>query len=455
MTTLLSSFKPNPSYAVAEEATLRQNADGVLQSNINAEASTRQSADLSLQNSINSEITARQSAIATLQTTVNGKVNTSDIGVTVASLVGGTIPSGQLPSFVDDVLEFNNLASFPVTGESGKIYVAKDTNKTYRWSGSAYIFITSGAVDSVNGKTGVVVLAKSDVGLGSVDNTADANKNVLSATKLTTARTVAVSGDVSGSVSFDGSANATINTTLANSGVSAGTYKSVSVDAKGRVTGGSNPTTLAGYGITDAYPLSGGNVNGTVISNSATEGQIGTICTGQQVAYLYNNSSSWGLYSGAGGSILTYIRATGKVFINNIDTSTLVKNDGATYNISISGNANYATNAGYASSAGSVPSVNVLSSIASANAGDVGTYVFGMINGTAIYIGNTYSGSSIVPSGVYSSDILGLNEPASGTRSSLTAGSGYLSGTWKAMGSLIGTYPDVNYSRAVLFLRVA
>ena len=40
-----------------------------------------------------------------------------------------------------DVLEFADLASFPVTGESGKIYVALDTNKTYRWSGSAYVQI--------------------------------------------------------------------------------------------------------------------------------------------------------------------------------------------------------------------------------------------------------------------------------------------------------------------------
>lgn len=41
--------------------------------------------------------------------------------------------------------------------------------------------------------------------------------------------------------------------TLANSGVTAGTYRSVTVDAKGRVTAGTNPTTLSGYGITDAY----------------------------------------------------------------------------------------------------------------------------------------------------------------------------------------------------------
>lgn len=55
----------------------------------------------------------------------------------------GKVPAAQLPSYVDDVLEFDNQTSFPKTGESGKIYVAKDTNKTYRWSGSAYAEISA------------------------------------------------------------------------------------------------------------------------------------------------------------------------------------------------------------------------------------------------------------------------------------------------------------------------
>lgn len=63
-----------------------------------------------------------------------------------ADLVDGTVPASQLPGYVDDVLEYNNLASFPATGSSGLIYVAKDTNKTYRWSGSAYVALDEGAV---------------------------------------------------------------------------------------------------------------------------------------------------------------------------------------------------------------------------------------------------------------------------------------------------------------------
>jgi hypothetical protein len=63
-----------------------------------------------------------------------------------ADLIGGLIPASQLPSYVDDVLNFPNLASFPVVGEDGKIYVAEDTNKTYRWSGSSYVESGGGGV---------------------------------------------------------------------------------------------------------------------------------------------------------------------------------------------------------------------------------------------------------------------------------------------------------------------
>jgi hypothetical protein len=53
------------------------------------------------------------------------------------------IPSKYLPSYVDDVLEFTNLASFPTTGETGKIYVDTSTNKTYRWGGTTYVEISA------------------------------------------------------------------------------------------------------------------------------------------------------------------------------------------------------------------------------------------------------------------------------------------------------------------------
>ena len=54
----------------------------------------------------------------------------------------GRVPASQLPSYVDDVEEYSSLSSFPKTGETGKIYVARDTNLTYRWSGSGYVEIS-------------------------------------------------------------------------------------------------------------------------------------------------------------------------------------------------------------------------------------------------------------------------------------------------------------------------
>lgn len=171
----------------------------------------------------------------------------------------------------------------------------------------------SNIVTSVNTKIGDVVLDKTDIGLGNVDNTSDANKPISDDTQdaldlkldistaastyqpldgdltaiaalttngfakktgtntwaidtntyLTGNQTITLTGDATGS----GTTSITI--TLSNSGVSAGTYKSVTVDAKGRVTGGTNPTTLSGYGITDAQStlVSGTNIK-TINGNS-------------------------------------------------------------------------------------------------------------------------------------------------------------------------------------------
>ncbi len=80
-----------------------------------------------------------------------GGIASSQIGVTVCELVNGTVPSSRLPSYVDDVLEFSTRSAFPATGESGKIYVATDTNRTWRWTGSTYVQIVAspGTTDNV------------------------------------------------------------------------------------------------------------------------------------------------------------------------------------------------------------------------------------------------------------------------------------------------------------------
>ena len=91
----------------------------------------------------NVNITAANIGLGNL--TNDAQVKRSEMGVAngVATLGNdGKVPSSQLPSYVDDVLEYANKSGFPSTGETGKIYVAKDTNLTYRWSGSAYVEIS-------------------------------------------------------------------------------------------------------------------------------------------------------------------------------------------------------------------------------------------------------------------------------------------------------------------------
>ena len=118
-----------------------------------------------------------------------------------ADLTDGKVPSSQLPSYVDDVLEYSNVAAFPVTGEAGIIYIDLSLNKTYRWSGNIYVEIGSGGVSlgetsstAYRGDRGKIAydhsqsvtgnphgIVKADIGLGNVDNTSDVNKPVSTA----------------------------------------------------------------------------------------------------------------------------------------------------------------------------------------------------------------------------------------------------------------------------------
>lgn len=79
-----------------------------------------------------------------------------------AWLVDGKVPASQLPSYVDDVLEYDSKNDFPEPGETGKIYVDKSTNLTYRWSGSTYIQVGGGDLNLENG-TGTGSLVQTNV----------------------------------------------------------------------------------------------------------------------------------------------------------------------------------------------------------------------------------------------------------------------------------------------------
>ena len=140
--------------------------------------------------------------------TDDAQVKRSEMGVAggVATLdENGQVPSSQLPAFVDEIIEADSLDTLPNPGETGKIYVTKNDNKTYRWSGSQYVEISASLVlgetsetaypgdkgkettDKVNAHLADFEnphqVTKDQVGLGNVDNTSDLDKPISTATQ--------------------------------------------------------------------------------------------------------------------------------------------------------------------------------------------------------------------------------------------------------------------------------
>lgn len=200
----------------------------------------------------------------------------------VASLdENGQVPSAQLPSYVDDVLEVDNYEALPDTGESGKIYVTKDTNKSYRWSGSAYVEISKSIVlgetssTAFAGDKGKIAydhsqlqtgnphsVTKADVGLGNVDNV----KQIAGLASGTTPDHVVTFGEngysvkdsgftIASNVPADAKFTDTVYTHPAGQELASGMYK-ITTDANGHVSVGTAITKddITGLGIPGAVP---------------------------------------------------------------------------------------------------------------------------------------------------------------------------------------------------------
>jgi len=216
--------------------------------------------------------------VTNLQTELNNKQASGSY----ATLVAGKVPSDQLPSYVDDVLEFANNATFPETGETGKIYVSLATNKTFRWSGSAYIEISPSEVTSVNTKTGAVTLTPEDIGAQPAGSYA----------------TAAHSHEIYDVNGLQGIASDSIKTTTADQivmGPNGGTINSSNY-------GGS--ITMAGYA---------GSIN--------TGGYGGSINTSGFGGQIFTGSSGGSIFTGPqGGSINT--TGQGQIQLGNYGTRT-------------------------------------------------------------------------------------------------------------------------------------
>lgn len=228
------------------------------------------------------------------------------------------IPSQYLPSYVDDVIEYANLAAFPATGSNGVIYVALDTNKTYRWSGSIYIEISPSEVTSVFGRSGAVTAQSGDYNASQITNTPsggisattvqaaidelDTEKQPIDATLtalaafnsngilVQTAQDTFVSRSITSgtgiTVSNGNGVSANPSIAISDTGVTAASYgsasqvASISVNAQGQITSASNTSiAIVSTQVTDF--------------NEAAQDAVGAmVSTTASVALSYNDASN-------------------------------------------------------------------------------------------------------------------------------------------------------------------
>lgn len=223
--------------------------------------------------------------------TNDAQVKRSEMGVAngVATLDNtGKVPSAQLPSYVDDVVEYSTKTNFPNTGEEGKIYVDKTTNLTWRWSGTDYVKIspslalgetssTAYAGDKgkanadniakiVDGTTKVGKASQADEATHATNadeathatsadsattaTTASSATTATSASKLSASRTFALTGDITGSASSDLSGNVSIATEIAAGKVGATELAANAVETAKIKDGNVTSAKLADSGVT-------------------------------------------------------------------------------------------------------------------------------------------------------------------------------------------------------------
>lgn len=251
------------------------------------------------------------------------------------------IDSIYLPSYVDDVLEFANLAAFPPTGDAGIIYVALDTNKCYRWSGSTYVEISPAPVTSVNTRVGDIVLDKTDVGLDQVDNTSDADKPISNDTQDALDLKVDLAGDtmtgqltmLDASIVIDHSITQTVPTTtelganytlmLSNDGIdskeSSQTSSSFTIN-RTNIASTTSDTNLI-ISVEDGAPF----INGQV-TDYANESTRNLILSSESLNITVNNDSTGDSTTGAIGAgsfiIQTTLADTSYTLIEGTSTGT-------------------------------------------------------------------------------------------------------------------------------------
>lgn len=179
---------------------------------------------------------------------LSGYVTTEALNTAIANFLNQTQVQTLIDTALEDYAKSEDLATIATSGalsdaaQDSTHRIVTDTEKaTWNAKQDALTFDDVPTADSDNPVKSSGIKEAIDTVQAAVDAIEDGTTTVgkaTEATKLSTSRNIALTGDVSGSASFNGSANASIEASLSNTGVTAGTYSVVTVDAKGRVTAG-------------------------------------------------------------------------------------------------------------------------------------------------------------------------------------------------------------------------
>lgn len=223
------------------------------------------------------------------QTALNLKVNTSELGVTVATLTDGKVPANQLPSFVDDVVEYGDISLFPGTGENSKIYVALDTGKIYRWSGTQYIEISASEVTGVKGnseltfRSGQVNITKANIGLGNVADVAQVTDVTGTAPIVSSGGTTPAISITAATTLVPGSMSASDKSKLDGIDDNANNYQhpdhsgDVTSSGDGATTISNSAVTLAKMANLDANSIIGNDTASPIAPKALTASEVRTL----------------------------------------------------------------------------------------------------------------------------------------------------------------------------------
>jgi hypothetical protein len=194
------------------------------------------------------------------------------VATNYAPLVGGLVPAANLPSYVDDVLEYATTGNFPTTGESGKIYVATVTGRIYRWTGSIYAEVSPSTAQVQSDWS-------ASSGLGQI-----LNKPTLFSGSY---------GDLTGTPSlFSGSYTDLTNRNHASTHATGGSDSLTAADI-GAISNAGNAVFTAGWWSRGSFPTgSGGSGSGSA-------------------AYPLNTIGTWGVIKATGSTPRLYVNDNG------------------------------------------------------------------------------------------------------------------------------------------------